>query len=291
MSYGGERETVRGACEIAMTRWCLLCGGEYVAGVLECADCLVPLSDRQPLRLEELGGEDDEQVEYDFDELEPLGRLAIDEVFWSNGIPHAWAETSLVVRAEDEAEADRLIDAADRDAFLESDAEQVSYDLADWDDDRRARLTELLTQTSIEHAWDEHGELVILEEDEDRVDAIVDALEFPDENETGDEDAEIAAEQALADEGLDPQDVLSELFVSADRLMHDPLDHEGVLSLVDAARLAETLPLPYGFAPVVWNDLVAQARDLRSSLEGGDADDEKIIHQATNLRSALRNFV
>ena len=79
--------------------------------------------------------------------------------------------------------------------------------------------------------------------------------------------------------------------MSADRLMHDPLDHEGVLSLVDAARMAETLPLPYGFAPAVWNDLVALARGLRSSLEGGDADDDKIIDQATSLRAALRNFV
>jgi hypothetical protein len=55
--------------------------------------------------------------------------------------------------------------------------------------------------------------------------------------------------------------------------------------------MAETLPLPYGFAPAVWNDLVAQARGLRSSLEGGDVDDDKIIDQARNLRSALRNFV
>jgi hypothetical protein len=196
----------------------------------------------------------------------------------------------LVVRAEDEQEADRIIDAADRDAFLESDAEQVSYDVGDWDDERRAHLTETLTLANIEHAWDEHGELVILEQDEGRVDAIVDAIEFPNENAV-DDDEEIAAEEALADEGLDPQDVLSELFVSADRLMHDPLDHEGVLSLVDAARLAETLPLPYGFAPTVWNDLVAQARGLRSSLEGGDADDAKIIDQATSLRSTLRNYV
>src|SRR4051794_10046260 len=154
MSYGGARERPR------MTKWCVLCGAEYVAGVLECADCLVPLSDRQPLRLEELGSDDDEQVEYEFDELEPMARLAIDELFWSNGIPHAWADASLVVRADDEDEADRIIDAADRESFLESDAEQVSYEFGDWDDERRAQLTQTLALASIEHAWDEHGELV-----------------------------------------------------------------------------------------------------------------------------------
>jgi hypothetical protein len=257
---------------------------------LECADCLVPLSDRRPLTLEELGGEDD-QIEYDFEELEPIARLAVDELFWTNGIPHAWAETALVVRAEDEEEADRLIDAADRDAFLESEAEQVSYDLGDWDDERRALLTDALSTANIEHAWDEHGELVVFEDEEERVDAIVDAIEFPDQVKVDDED-EIEAEEALAADGHDPQDVLSELFVSADRLMHDPMDHEGVLSLVDAARLAESLPLPYGFAPAVWNDVLTQVRSLRASLEGDDEDDdEDIIGRATTLRATLRNFV
>jgi hypothetical protein len=275
------------------TRWCLLCGAEYVHGVLECADCLVPLSDRQPLRLEELGGDDDEQVAYEFDELEPHARLAVDEIFWSNGVPHAWEGTSLVVRAEDEEDADRLIDAADRDAFLDSDAEQVSYDFADWDDERRAQLAEALDATGIEHAWDENGELVVLEEDEERVDAIVDAIEFPDQIEV-DENEEAEAEARLeATEGMDPQDVLSDLFVASDRLMHDALDHEGVLALVDAARLAETLPLPYGFSPAVWNDIVAQAQALRTSLEAevDDVDDVKITEQATALRRTLRNYV
>jgi len=194
------------------------------------------------------------------------------------------------VRPEDETDADRLIDEADREAFLDSDAEQVSYDLGDWDDARRAQLTETLITASIEHAWDEHGELVVLEDDEERVDAIVDGIEFP-ESLAVDDAEEEAAEVALAADGLDPQDVLSELFLSADRLMHDPLDHEGVLSLVDAARLAETLPLPYGFAPPVWNDLVTQAQGLRAALEKDDVDDEQIIEQATRLRTTLRNFV
>jgi len=272
------------------TRWCLLCGAEYVAGVLECADCLVPLSDRQPLRIDELGGDEDEQVAYEFDELEAHARLVIDELFWANGVAHAWDGTSLIVRPEDEEEADRLIDEADREAFLDSDVEQVSYELGDWDDARRGQLTELLLAASIEHAWDEHGELVVLEDDEERVDAIIDAIEFPEALEV-DDAAEVKAEEALAADGLDPQDVLSELFVSADRLMHDPVDHEGVLSLVDAARLAQTLPLPYGFAPPVWNDLVAQAQSLRAALEQEDVEDEDIIEQATKLRSTLRNYV
>jgi len=129
----------------------------------------------------------------------------------------------------------------------------------------------------------------VLDTDEERVDGIIDAIEYPDQID-GNEDEELKAEEALAADGLDPQDVLSELFVAADRLMHDPLDHEGVLSLVDAARMAETLPLPYGFAPAVWQDLLGQVKRLQSSLEG-EVDDDSVIEQATALRSTLRNFV
>jgi hypothetical protein len=272
-----------------VTRWCLLCGAEYVEGVLECADCQVPLSERRPLTLEELGTENEEQVAYEFEELEPIQRVAVDELFAGNGIAHAWDGTSLVVRGEDEEEADLLIDDADREAFLDSGAEQVSYDLSDWDDERRGELAQALETAGIDHAWDENGELVVLDSDEIRVDAIVDAIEYPDQLEVDDE-AEVEAEEALASEGLDPQDVLSELFVASDRLMHDPLDHEGVLSLVDAARMAESLPLPYGFAPAVWNDLLVQVKRLQSSLEG-EVDDDSVIEQATALRASLRNFV
>ena len=195
------------------------------------------------------------------------------------------------MREEDEEEADRLIDEADREAFLDSGAEQVSYDLSDWDDDTsRASSRRHSRAPASSTRGTRHGELVVLDADENRVDAIVDAIEYPDQLEVDDE-AEVEAEEALAAaEGLDPQDVLSELFVAADRLMHDPLDHEGVLSLVDAARMAESLPLPYGFAPAVWNDLLIQVKRLQSSLEG-EVDDDSVIEQATALRASLRNFV
>ncbi|MGQ0617561.1 MAG: hypothetical protein ACT4PW_11325 [Acidimicrobiia bacterium] len=281
-----------------MSRWCLLCGSEYQAGALECADCRVPLSDRRPMSLDGLGGGDEDQIAYDFDELEPIGRLALDERFWAAGVAHAWDGDSLVVRGDDEDEADRLIDEADEEAFLSSGAEQVAYDLSDWDDLRLAALVDALTLAGIEHAWDARGDLVVLEHDEDNVDNLIDAIESggaaedtEDPEHRALEEAELQAEARLAAvEGLDPQDVLSDLFVAADRLMHDPLDHEGVLSMVDAARMAESLPLPYGFAPTAWKDIVTGSTSLRQALEG-EADDDTIIEQATTLRTTLRQYV
>ena len=107
-----------------------------------------------------------------------------------------WDGSSLVVREEDESEADRLIDEADRDAFLASDSEQVAYDLSDWDDDRRSELAHALEGAAVEHAWDEHGELIVLSTDEERVDALIDSIEYP-EQITSDDEAELEAEEAV----------------------------------------------------------------------------------------------
>jgi hypothetical protein len=240
--------------------------------------------------MDELVGPEDESIAYDFDELEPMQRLAIDERFSEAGVAHVWDDTSLVIREEDEEAADRIIDEADNDAVLDSDAEQVVYELDDWDDLRREELVAALEAATIEHAFDGDGNLVVFEHDEVRVDALVDAIEFPDQLPVPDDELEVEAEDRLAEEGLDPQDVLSDLFVAADKLMHDATDHEGVLALVDGARLAEGLPLPYGFAPPTWKDIVTQATELREALEG-DADDDAIIDAATTLRTTLRQYV
>ncbi|MEO7557108.1 MAG: hypothetical protein ABIV94_10960, partial [Acidimicrobiales bacterium] len=186
---------------------------------------------------------------------------------------------------------DEIIDAADSDSFLGRESAQLSYELDDWDDERRARLAEALAGSGIEHAWDEHGELVVLEDDEARVDALVDAVEVGGDVvnlETDDADPKGEADTG---DGTDAQSVLSDLFVAADRLLHDPLDHEGVLAFVDGAQVAKTLPLPYGFAPAVWDDIVEQTRVLEGMLEGDDIDDDAVIEQATKVRTTLRSYV
>jgi len=276
-----------------MTKWCLLCGSEYAAGALECSECLVPLSERRPLSVGEVVSDDEDSVAYDFDELGTMQRLAIEEHFAERGVPHAWDGASLVVREEDEEAADEIIDAADSDSFLGRESAQLSYELDDWDDERRARLAEALAGSGIEHAWDEHGELVVLEDDESRVDALVDAVEAGgDAAELDDADADADADGDVdTGDGTDAQSVLSDLFVAADRLMHDPLDHEGVLAFVDGAQVAHTLPLPYGFAPAVWADIVEQARVLEGMLEGDDIDDDAVVEQATKVRTTLRSYV
>lgn len=280
-------------------RWCALCGSEYVVGVAECVDCLVPVVENPPLRPDDIGDDDGEQVAYEYDDLEPEARFDIDRMLAASGIVHAWDGTTLLVAPYDEDEVDRLLDGGaggevtldearargDVDAaLLDGDEEQLVYDLSDWDAERRAELDGELEAQGIAHAFDEVGDLVVLAVDEERVDAIVDAIEFPDQ---------LAADDTPDPGGLDAIETVGGLFVAADRLVHDPADTEGTLAAVDAARAMASMATPFGFAPPVWKELVEQAGSLQALLEteAEVVDDDAVVEAATALRAALRPYV
>lgn len=287
--------------------WCPSCGAEYVAGVRECVECAVALVDESPVRAEDVVESGEEQLAYELEELDGDSLLLIDRLLTGEEIPHAWQGATVVVRAVDEAAVDAIMEQVDATTAppppLDPDAEQVVYEIGDWPAGRREELRDALVAAGIAHDFDEEGDLVVLEADDERVEAMLDALEYPDAlpvdgsadavgGGDGDGDGEGAGGGgADEDDGLAAQDALSELFVAADRLMHDAQDHEGVLSLVDAARLAETLPLPFGFSPALWGDIVGQANALRHALEADVEDDDAVMDQARDLRTILRQYV
>nr|MBP6728241.1 hypothetical protein [Microthrixaceae bacterium] len=65
--------------------------------------------------------------------------------------------------------------------------------------------------------------------------------------------------------------VLGALWEAAEVLARRPTDSPAVLSLIDATDVMETMAVPYGFEPAVWNDLVRRAVELRAALEGDPA--------------------
>ena len=272
------------------TRWCPSCGAEYLDTVQECVDCAVPLVDERPLSPEEVGEPEDEQLVYELDEYDKEGRMMVDRLLTGEAIAHAGEGATLVVRAADEAAVDHILEQVEVVTGLDPDAEQVVYELGDWPEEQRAQLVDALVADAIAFEWDENGDLAVLEADEDRVEAMLDAIEYPDALPAAAEDGDDDAGEG-GDDGLLAQDTLSELFVAADRLMHDAEDAEGVIALVDHAEIATGLPLPFGFAPAVWADIIEQATALRARLEGAEADDEEIKERARTLRSLLRNYV
>jgi hypothetical protein len=272
-------------------RWCALCASEYVAGVEECVDCVVGLVDQPPLRPDDIGDEEGEQLAYEFDDLPATERLVLDRELAVAGVVHAWDGTTLLVAPYDEAEVDTILGGRQGDgpadiddALLDEDAEQLVYDLADWDATQIADLDGRLEAEGIAHAFDEEGDLVVLASDEERVDLIVDAVEFPDA---------LPADDGADDDGLAAIDAVGNLFVAADRLVHDPTDTEGVLAAADASRAMAKMPVPFGFSPPVWTELNERAGELRRLLESEAelVDDAAVVEVATRLRGALRPYV
>jgi hypothetical protein len=268
------------------TRYCPQCGAEYIASVAMCVDCLVPLRDDveaagreepAPARTGPMGEQTGEQTAYDLAEWDPDNRVLLARVLDSEQIPHVWEATDLVIRQEDEQRVEAIMDDIDLD---DEEGEQVVYELSDWAPELRATLVERLELARVAYAWDDNGDLVVDENDEDVVEQLLDELEFPDSLDA-DEDAppETAA-----------QDVMSDLFVAADRLKKDPADHEGVLGAFDGAQAAAALPTPYGFTDDDWQAIVTRAGLLRDALEG-DVDDEQIVELANGLRTLLRTYV
>lgn len=233
---------------------------------------------------DELDDQDGDELVYELDDWSGESRLLADGLFENAGIARVWQGGTLVVRAEDEAVVDEIIDNVDAMAVppLDPDAEKVAYEVGDWTDAQRTGLAQRLGEAAIPYEWDEHGDLLVLEEDDERVEEIFDAIETPDEL-----DATLGDE----DDGLAAQEVLSDLFVSSDRLMHDARDSEGVLTFVDAAARAATLSLPFGFERGVWDEIVARAGALATDFEQDVDDDDLIVGRATELRNLLRTYV
>lgn len=224
------------------------------------------------------------EVEYQLDDWSGESRLLLDGLLNNADVAHVWQAGTLVVRAGDEAAVDEIIDDIDLAAVpaLDPDAEKVAYEVGGWTDEQRSGLADALGAEGVPYEWDDNGDLVVLEDDEERVEEILDEFEFPD-----------ALDAGLTEEedGLAAQQVMSDLFVSADRLMHDARDPDGVLTLVDAAETAASLSLPFGFERGVWDEIVARSRALSDEFERDSEEDDVIVDRATELRNLLRNYV
>ncbi|CAN5746730.1 hypothetical protein BH20ACT2_BH20ACT2_09770 [soil metagenome] len=272
------------------TRWCPSCRAEYVAGVGVCADCDIALVDDAPLPPADAAA-GAEQLGYELAEWSTESRVLLERLLTGHGVVHAWEAATLVVRADDEARADALIDQveASNEPALDPDLAQVVYEMEGLGEEQRAQVADTLTSSGIAHGWDDVDDLVVYEHDDERFEQILDGIEYPDALPV-DGDGDVA-DPADAEGGMEAQDALGELFSAADRLMRDSRDHQGVLALVDAAASVEALSLPYGFAAAAWGGLVDQDVALRTAIEDDTTEDDAIREQARGLRGALRPYV
>ena len=175
----------------------------------------------------------------------------------------------------------------------------VIYELGDWSVDQRGQLELRLNAEGIEHQWEapsgadvkegyEPGDpwsvgtdLVVGEQDEETVDALLDEIEFPDELDAGEDDDE-------DDEG--DYDVMGSLYVAADRLKDDPGDLAVAGDFFDAADAARAIEPPFGIDPDVWRRVQELAGQVATALEQ-EAEDETVQSLAQQLRDILFSFV
>ena len=281
------------------TRWCPSCGSEYVPSVQRCLDCDVELvdADEEP---EGAGGHDgaaatddgargeeagSAEVTYELHDWSHEARAMLEQLLAGSGIVRAWSGTTLAVDGSDEARVDELIDEVDTTigAALDPDAERTVYEVNEWTMDQLGVLTSALGEAAIPYEFDIEGDLAVLAEDEERVEALLDSLDF------GPVDS--AMEDGDPDDGLETAEILSDLFVACDRLHNNPRDADGILGAVAAADRIEGRSLPFGYEPRVWNGLIERSLRLKSMLEDDEVPDDLITEDATDLRSLLRQYV
>lgn len=229
--------------------------------------------------LDDLGGDGDDEIVYELDEWSEADRTVLRDRLETLGAPHSWEGTTLVVASNDEAWVERIMDQVEEDlstAAEQDDDEQVAYDLTDWDDDSCVRLLDALSTEAIPYGLD-GDELFVGSEDEARVDEILAALTTP------------GATLTLG--GPASFEAMSELFVAADVLSHDPDDGSATASLVAGARVAAGASAPYGLEPGWWDGVVARAGALADLVESPSHDDDQVIDLASALRNELRPFI
>ncbi len=170
-------------------------------------------------------------------------------------------------------------DDADDDCLpLDDSLEQVGYELFDWDPTELDELDDALHEMQVPHEWVSDGyEVVVHEENEGQIDALLPTIRFPDE---------LPAE---ADDGDDTDiEVLSALFVAADRLQKDATG-EPVHALLDAAERMGDKP-PYGIEEAAWGPVVEQVDEMIDGLHAA-IPPALIREMALRLRDRLRPLV
>lgn len=266
--------------------WCFQCGNEYDADVEECTECGVPTTDERPTAATSVGEEDDDQLAYEFHEWTGQGRSTLDGMLTRSGIEHAWQGATLIVREIDEEAVDLAVAEAEVVSMPTLDLSQptIVYELDELDNDQHARLVRRLGDEGVSHAFDGKGDLFVYERDEDKVDELFGGLDDVDD---------VEREFGPGLPGVNPVEVMSDLFVAAGRLRKNPNDAKGVVALVENASLVEQMSLPYGLGADVWGQVVDQSLDLSDSLSGEDSalPDADVQEMATELHALMRQLV
>ncbi len=175
------------------------------------------------------------------------------------------------------------------DAGDPGDAEEIVFDLAEWDAGRRLLLNGALDEAGIGHVW-EGADLVVSAEDEEVVEALVDEFDDAEPLDLDDGDDEDDEEPVSEEDEAAAQKAMGDLFVAADRLVGSPWDAGIGDDFANVAGDVAELPPPFGVDPALWAQVGELAGSLTEQLDA-DADGDVIASDARMLRELLRKYV
>jgi hypothetical protein len=266
----------------SVTVWCFQCRIDYEDGVEVCVDCLGATITRAPLAPQEVGDDDDEQLAYEFNAWAVDARARLDVELWAAGLPHSWMAGSLIIREADEEAVDALVEMVDqelRPTFAPG-ATLVEYALDDYPDEARERLMHLIDLSGVAHQVEAGHLLLVQERDEAEIDALFERL---------------AVEQPARLEfgpgipGVDPLDVVHDVFVSADKLRRNTSDPKAKADFVAASAQALEIKLPWGYDGPFWRGVLDRSASLQAAIETDDRDEIK--EHASAIRDSLRTVL
>ena len=161
------------------------------------------------------------------------------------------------------------------------DDDEIVFELTDWTDAERAVLGDKLKAGGISHEW-EDGDLVVADADADQAEEAIEAVEYPDQLPADSDEAPPAENEGS-------YEVMSALFVAADRLQRDPEDPVAGAEFDTAAdSVAESGP-PYGVDAQFWQQVQELSVNVCDQLD--DADPDVIARDAAALRQLLSRYV
>src|SRR3954454_19190180 len=161
-----------------------------------------------------------------------------------------------------------------------ADHDELIYELVDWTEERRNELSLMLEREGIAYEW-EGADLVVADAVEAKVDGFIDQVEQGQ-----------ALEETPADDVDDEAgyNMLSDLFVAADRLSHDAEDLALCGDVVDAAAPVREMAAPFGVDDAVWTRVHQLTGSLVDAIEGED-DDTVVGERAAKLSALLRPYL
>lgn len=221
---------------------------------------------------------DAEKVAYELDGWSDAQVGELCALLDTESIPYGFdQDDDLVIEEKDDPRVEAIIEAMDLAGGTQLDPDDALVDGVDGADGAVGAVGE------DDGAFDDGDG-----DDDGEGDADDDADDDAEDDDAEDDDGEGDDEEG---EEVNAADLLSDLFVAADRLKRRARDHEGVLSLVDNAEIANGAALPYGFDPKVWADVLARVNEVLHLIEDDASTDESIEESAGELRDVLRVFV